>query len=113
MVEDLKSISSVSFKLLDLKQEHPSKNCFFFWRNPYTIEVLNSSHRNAKDTKFWSQDHIYNIIWFTSYNFVVVAMNRNSDVMNFISKISSVAHFAGIIKIGTMFIKTNFKDSKK
>ena len=45
-------------------------------------------------------------------------MGRNYDVITFISKYfyfhrPTVAIFADIIKVVTMFIKTNFKDSKK
>ena len=47
-------------------------------------------------------------------------MERNYDVINFISKFQAfilrrpvVAFFADIIKIVTMFIKRIFKDSKK
>ena len=38
----------------------------FFWSNPYKIEVMiNFSYRNARVTKIWSHDHIYNISWIT------------------------------------------------
>ena len=45
-------------------------------------------------------------------------MNRNFDVINFISKYlhlrrPRVANFADIIKIATIFVKTTLKDSKK
>ena len=38
-------------------------------------------------------------------------MERHYDVMTFILRRPRVAKFADIIKIGTMFIKTTFKDS--
>ena len=45
-------------------------------------------------------------------------MDRNYDVINFISKYlyfkkAGVANFGDIIKIASMFIKTIFKDSRK
>ena len=43
-------------------------------------------------------------------------MDKNFDVITFISKylyFSRVADFAEIIKIGTIFMKTTFKISKK
>ena len=39
-------------------------------------------------------------------------MDRNYDVRAFILKRPTVANFADIIIIATMFIKTTFKDSK-
>ena len=50
--------------------------------------------------------------------FVADAMDRNCDVITFISKYlilirRRVANFAGIIRIATMFIEKNFKGSNK
>ena len=42
LVENFKAIPSASPKLLNLNQGHPLKN-WFFWSNPYTIEVMMSS----------------------------------------------------------------------
>ena len=62
-------------------------------------------------TKLWSYNHIYNIIWVVWWHFVGDIMERHYDVMTFILRRPRVAKFADIIKIGTMFIKTTFKDS--
>ena len=35
-------MSSASPKLLNLNQEHPSKN-WFFWSNPYKLEIIITS----------------------------------------------------------------------
>ena len=43
---------------------------WFFWSNPYKIDQLcyvNFSHKNARVTKLWSHDSIYNIIWVTKF----------------------------------------------
>ena len=50
-------ISSQKF----LNQDHPSKK-WFFLSNPYKIEVITASPRNARVTKLWSHEHIYNVI---------------------------------------------------
>ena len=39
LVQHFKGIPSVSPKLLNLNQEHPSKK-WFFWSNPYKIEIM-------------------------------------------------------------------------
>ena len=39
LLQYFKAIPSTSPKLLNLNQEHPSKN-WFFWLNPYNIEVM-------------------------------------------------------------------------
>ena len=64
------------------------------------------------------------VTWPHQYNlshvikFCCDVMNRNDDVITFISKYSvlerpRVANLADIIKIEAMFIKTTFKDSNK
>ena len=42
LVQNFKFISSASPKLLNLNQEHSSKNRFF-WLNPYKLEVMTKS----------------------------------------------------------------------
>ena len=46
-------------------------------------------------------------------NFVGDAMDKNYDVIVFISRRFRVVNFADIINIATMFIKITFKNSKK
>ena len=75
----------------------------------------NFSHRSARVTKFWSHDHIYNIICVTWWIFVDEVIDINYDVIAFISKYlrrPRVVIFTGISKIVTIFIKELFKDSK-
>ena len=57
----------------------------------------------------WPHLHYYNIILFGRQNFVGDVKGRNYDVI----AINRIANFADIIKTTAMFIKTNFKDSKK
>ena len=52
LVQNFKFAPSASPKLLNLNQDHPSK------KRGYD----NFSYRNARVTKLWSHDHIYNII---------------------------------------------------
>ena len=86
LVWNFRTITSVSPKLLNLNLDHPSKK-WFFWSNPYKIEVKNNfSHRTARVTKLWSHDHIYNIIWVTGSNYVDDVIGRNYDVITFNSK---------------------------
>ena len=40
-------------------------------------------------------------------------MDRNYDVINFVSKYLKVVNFANIIKFATMIIKATLKDSKR
>ena len=40
-------------------------------------------------------------------------MDRNYDVINFVSKYLKVANFADIIKFATIIIKATLTDSKK
>ena len=42
IVENFKYVRSVSSKLLDLNQDHPSKK-WFFWSNSYKIEIVITS----------------------------------------------------------------------
>ena len=46
----------------------------------------NFSHTNARVTKLWSHEQIYNIIWFTWKNFLYEVIDINYDVIIFISK---------------------------
>ena len=65
--------------------------------------------------KLWSHDNIYNIIWVTWLNFIGDILDRNYDVKNFILKYLYFKktwsnHFADIMKIVIIFIRTIFKD---
>ena len=42
LVQTFNSMPSASSKLLNLNQEHASKNCFF-WSNPYQIDIIITS----------------------------------------------------------------------
>ena len=42
LVQNFKFVPSANPKLLNLKQNHPSKK-LFFWSNPYKIEVMTTS----------------------------------------------------------------------
>ena len=59
------AIPSASSKLLNLNQEHPSKKLVFLVKSQYHWDYDNFCHKNATVTKFWSCDHIYNMIWVT------------------------------------------------
>ena len=65
LVWNFKAIPSTSPKLLSLNQDHPSKKVFFLVKSLQNSSYDNFSHRNAKVTKLWSHNHIYNIIWVT------------------------------------------------
>ena len=76
------------------------------------------SYKDARVTKLWSHDHIYNIIWVTWSNFVGGVMDSNYDVITFILeyfilKRLRLTNFADIIKIATLFIKILIKNSNK
>ena len=60
----------------------------FIWSNLYKIEVVITSliDRNARITKLWSHEQIYNIIWIMWWNFVGDVIERNYDVITIISK---------------------------
>ena len=62
LVQNFKTITNASSDLLNMNQEHPSKN-WFFWSNTYKNEVMVNSIIEL--TKLWSHDRIYNIIWVT------------------------------------------------
>ena len=71
---------------LNLNQELPSQN-LFFWSNPYKTEVMITSLIELLElTKLWSHDHINNIFWVTWRNFVADVIDRSHDVITFISK---------------------------
>ena len=85
LVSNFKVILSASLKLLNLNQDHRSKN-WFFWSNRYKIELILTSLVEMLLTKFWPHDQIYNIIWVTWYNFVGDVIVNNYDVIAFILK---------------------------
>ena len=52
-------------QITEPKLRAPLRKLFFFGQIPITLRlcyVFNFSHRNARVTKLWSNDHIYNII---------------------------------------------------
>ena len=108
----MKAIPSVIPKLLDLNQEHPSKRAFFLVKF-LSKWSYNFSQRNAKVTKLWSHDHIYNAVWVTWQNFVVNVFDKSYGAIIFLLSRPRVAIFAYTVKIVTMFVKKIFIDSKK
>ena len=92
---------------------------WFFWSNPYRIEVMIASLTEMLVTKLWSHDHIYIIIWTMWHNYVnnfmwTKIMTSLLLFQNtFVLRRPRVGIFADIIKIVTMFVKTVFKNSKK
>ena len=70
----------------------------------------NFSHRNARVTKLWSHDNIYNIIWHTWLNCVRDVLDRNYDVIienTFILKRPRVANFANIRQFRPKLVHQN------
>ena len=53
LVKNFKVIPSPSSKLLHLNQDHSSKK-YFFWSNPYKIEVMITSHITSQTLVTWS-----------------------------------------------------------
>ena len=86
LVQNVKAIANASPKLLNLNQEYPSKKLLFLVKSLQNWGYNYFSHRNARVTKLWSLDHIYNIIWAKWLNLVVDVLNRNCNVITFISK---------------------------
>ena len=67
-----------------IKTTLPKK--WFFWSNPYKIEVMITSVTEMLVTKLWSHDHIYIIIWITWEHFVADVMDKDYDFIAFFSK---------------------------
>ena len=83
LVYNFKAMPCFSLKLLNLKQENPSKKKVKL----YKIELMKTSlHRSTRVTKLWSQDQIYNIIWVTWWYFPDNVMDWNCDVITVFSK---------------------------
>ena len=61
LVQNFKFLPTASPKLFNLNQDHPQKKRFF-WSNPYKIEIVITSHRNARVTKLPLHEQIYNVI---------------------------------------------------
>ena len=68
-----------------------------------------TSRRNVRVTKLWSHHHIYSIV--TSWTEIM--MGNLYFKITFVLRRPRVAIFAEIIKIGTIFTKAIFRDSKK
>ena len=65
LVWNFKFSPSASPKLFNLNQDHPSKKVGFFVKSLSNWGCDNFCHRNARVTKLWSHEPIYNIIWIT------------------------------------------------
>ena len=85
LMQNFKFIPSVSPKLLNLNQDHPSKKVFL-WSSPYKIVLISTISLESHDK----------ILLVTSWR-----LSRNI----FILRRPGAANFADIIKILTMFIK--------
>ena len=59
------AIPIVSPNLLNLNQDHPSEKVIFLAKSLWNRGCDNVSRKNARATKLWSHDYIYNIIWVT------------------------------------------------
>ena len=84
-----------------INQGHPSKKLVFLGNIIWHWGYNYFTHRNARVTKLWSHDHKIKCYWW-----------RHGHKLwrhNFYIKI----HFADIIKIWIMSVKTTFKDSNK
>ena len=85
LAQNFKFVTSASSKLLNMKQDHPSKK-------PVLVKSLkiwgydNFSYTNGRVTKLWSHDHIHNIIWVMWQIFVGDVIDRIYDVITFILK---------------------------
>ena len=118
VLKNVKAISSGSPTCTWTKSTPPKK--LFFWSNPYKIEIMITSLIEMLELPNFGHMITSTILftWVTWQNFVGDIMDRNYDVITFISKClysrrPREANFAGIIKIATMFIKTIFKESNK
>ena len=80
-LQNFQVIPSTSPKLLSVHEPRPPKKYLLFDQN---WSCDNFFHRNARITKVWTRDHIYNLIWLTWLNFVGV-IGKNYDVITFIS----------------------------
>ena len=115
LVQNFKFVPCASPKLLNLNQDHPSKEGFF-WSKPWGYD--NFSYANASVTKLWSHDHIHNIIWAIWQIFVGDVIDRIYYIITVILKYlyfkkGWLAIFADMIKILTRFIITIYKDLRK
>ena len=95
-----------SLKLLDVNQHYTFEK-WFFWSNPYKIEVMNFSYRNTRVSKLSSHDRTYNMIWVTWWNFVSTSWSKImvSKLLfqnSFILRRPRVGILADIIKIVTL-----------
>ena len=79
LLQNIIAITCTSPKLLNLNREHSSKKSVFLVK----LSCDNLSCGNAKP---WSHDHLFNIIWVTWQNFVGDFIDRNYNVIIFISK---------------------------
>ena len=61
LVSNIKLRPIASLKLLD-ENQHYTFEKWFFWSNPYKIEVMNFSYRNTRVSKLSSHDDTYNMI---------------------------------------------------
>ena len=86
LVQNFKFVPSASPKLLNLNQDHRSKKAVFLVKSLQNWGCDNFSLRNATVTKLWSHENIFNIIWVTWESIVGDFIDRNYDVMTFISK---------------------------
>ena len=112
------AISSASPKLLNWNQKHPSKNRFF-WLNPYKIKVMLTSlivmlelpnFRRMTTFTIWFESRD-KILLVASWTEIMTSQPLYQNVLTL--RRHTVANFADIVKISTMFIKKTFKNSKK
>ena len=54
----------------------------------FSGQILNFSYQNARVTKLWSQDYLYNTTWVALQNLVSDVMYRNYDDITFILNLS-------------------------
>ena len=73
--------TSCQCQVIELEQRPPFKKSVFSG-----LSYDNFSLINARATKLWPYDHIYNLICVTWQNFVGDVMNRNYDIITFFSK---------------------------
>ena len=111
LLQNIIGITCTSPKLLNLNREHSSKKSVF-------LVKLSCDNLSCENAKPWSDDHLFNITWVTWQNFVGDFIDRNYNVIIFISnhlyfKKPEVANFAHIINVSIMLIKTTFKGSIK
>ena len=88
LLENVKAIPSASPKLLNLNQEHPSKNCFFLWKF-YKIESCHAiftwhylQYNLSHVVKFSSWRHEQKL-WYHNLYFEIIFILRGPRVANF------------------------------